>query len=173
MSPGSGGRDEAKLRGRARKPSNDRNPGNRCGADRQATQWHRSGTHCRWALAMRTPRAERIPRAAVGLRPRIHVLGKVVARDFCMAVKATFRLLSVIGVIHHGSRGLLHLNVTPHPTGAWTFQQLRACSTIEIASSPNTWTSLLGTSGCKFRELSTGVREIRVEWPPSPVFAGA
>jgi putative transposase len=28
-------------------------------------------------------------------------------------------------MIHHGSRRLLHINVTAHPTAAWTLQQLR------------------------------------------------
>ena len=28
-------------------------------------------------------------------------------------------------MIEHGSRRLLHLNVTAHPTAAWTLQQLR------------------------------------------------
>jgi putative transposase len=27
--------------------------------------------------------------------------------------------------IHHASRQLLHINVTAHPTPAWTLQQLR------------------------------------------------
>jgi hypothetical protein len=37
----------------------------------------------------------------------------------------TFRLLYVLVVIHHGSRRLMHFNVTTHPTAAWTLQQLR------------------------------------------------
>ena len=28
-------------------------------------------------------------------------------------------------MIHHGSRRLMHFNVTEHPTSAWTLQQLR------------------------------------------------
>ena len=49
----------------------------------------------------------------------------IVACDFFVAVTATFRLLYVFVVIEHGSRRLLHLNVTAHPTAAWTLQQLR------------------------------------------------
>jgi putative transposase len=30
-----------------------------------------------------------------------------------------------LALIEHGSRRLLHFNVTPHPTAAWTLQQLR------------------------------------------------
>jgi hypothetical protein len=38
---------------------------------------------------------------------------------------ATFRSLYVFVLIHHASRQLLHINVTAHPTAAWTLQQLR------------------------------------------------
>jgi transposase InsO family protein len=48
----------------------------------------------------------------------------IVACDFFVAVTATFRLLYVFVVIRHGSRRLLHFNVTAHPTAAWTLQQL-------------------------------------------------
>jgi hypothetical protein len=40
----------------------------------------------------------------------------IVACDFFMTVTATFRLLYVFVLIHHGSRRLVHFNVTPHPT---------------------------------------------------------
>jgi transposase InsO family protein len=49
----------------------------------------------------------------------------IVACDFCIAVTATFRLFYVLVVIEHGSRRLLHCNVTEHPTAEWTLQQLR------------------------------------------------
>ena len=49
----------------------------------------------------------------------------IVACDFFVTVTATFRLLYVFVMIEHGSRRLLHLNVTAHPTAAWTLQQLR------------------------------------------------
>lgn len=35
------------------------------------------------------------------------------------------RLFYVLALIEHGSRRLLHFNVTAHPTTAWTLQQLR------------------------------------------------
>src|ERR1700675_3290705 len=44
----------------------------------------------------------------------------IVACDFFVAVTATFRLLYMFVVIHHGSRRLLHFNVTTHPTADWT-----------------------------------------------------
>lgn len=49
----------------------------------------------------------------------------IIACDFFVVVTATFRLLYVLVVIEHGSRRLVHFNVTAHPTAAWTLQQLR------------------------------------------------
>jgi putative transposase len=49
----------------------------------------------------------------------------ILACDFFVAVTATFHSLYVFVVLHHGSRRLLHFNVTAHPTAAWTLQQLR------------------------------------------------
>ncbi len=47
------------------------------------------------------------------------------ACDFCVAITATFQLLYVFVVMEHGSRGVLHANVTRHPPAHWTLQQLR------------------------------------------------
>ena len=55
---------------------------------------------------------------------RNHAQG-IVAGDFCVMVTATFRILYVFVVIEHGSRRLLHINITPHPTAQWTLQQFR------------------------------------------------
>jgi transposase InsO family protein len=49
----------------------------------------------------------------------------IVACDFFVAVTATFRLFYVLVLIEHGSRRLLHFNVTQHPSAEWTLQQLR------------------------------------------------
>ena len=49
----------------------------------------------------------------------------IVACDFCVAVTVTFHILYVFVVIEHARRRLLHVNVTAHPTAAWTLQQLR------------------------------------------------
>jgi len=49
----------------------------------------------------------------------------IVACDFFVAVTVSFRMLYVFVVIEHGARRPLHLNVTAHPTAAWTLQQLR------------------------------------------------
>jgi putative transposase len=47
------------------------------------------------------------------------------ARDFCVVASATFRMLYVFVVMEHASCRIIHLNVTSHPTAAWTLQQLR------------------------------------------------
>jgi putative transposase len=49
----------------------------------------------------------------------------IVACDFCVVVTATFRLLYVFVAMEHLTRRILHVNVTAHPTAAWTLQQLR------------------------------------------------
>jgi putative transposase len=49
----------------------------------------------------------------------------IVACDFCVVVTATFRLLYVFVAMEHLTRRILHVNVTAHPTTAWTLQQLR------------------------------------------------
>src|SRR5947208_8063593 len=54
-----------------------------------------------------------------------HHAQAIVACDFCVVVTATFRLLYVFVVMEHATRRILHINVTAHPTAAWTLQQLR------------------------------------------------
>jgi putative transposase len=49
----------------------------------------------------------------------------IVACDFAVAVTLRFRILYVFVVMEVGSRRIVHVNVTPHPTSSWTFQQLR------------------------------------------------
>ena len=55
---------------------------------------------------------------------RNHAKG-VVACDFLTVVTATFKCLYVFVVVELGTRKLLHMNVTDHPTAVWTLQQLR------------------------------------------------
>ena len=49
----------------------------------------------------------------------------IIACDFYVVASATFRMLYVLVVMEHSSRRIIHLNVTAHPTAAWTHQQLR------------------------------------------------
>jgi hypothetical protein len=52
-------------------------------------------------------------------------LGSTVAIDFFAVPSFTCRILFVFVVLAHDRRRILHVNVTPHPTSAWTRQQLR------------------------------------------------
>jgi putative transposase len=49
----------------------------------------------------------------------------IIACDFFVVASATFRILYVLVVMEHASRRIIHLNVTAHPSAAWTLQQLR------------------------------------------------
>jgi putative transposase len=48
----------------------------------------------------------------------------IVACDFCVAMTVTFRILYVLVIIELARRRLPHVNVTAHPTAAWTAQQV-------------------------------------------------
>ncbi len=68
--------------------------------------------------------------------PRIHgeleMLGIVISertvsrilRDFFTVPTITMRVLFVLIVLEYDPRKVLHFNVTGHPTGAWTTQQI-------------------------------------------------
>jgi len=49
----------------------------------------------------------------------------IIACDFVVTVTARLRILYIFVVMEIGSRKLLHVNVTPHPSASWTLQQLR------------------------------------------------
>ena len=49
----------------------------------------------------------------------------ILACDLFIAVTTTFRMLYVLVVIEHGSRRLVRVDVTAHPSADWTLQQLR------------------------------------------------
>ena len=49
----------------------------------------------------------------------------IVACDFVVAATLRFHILYIFVVMEIGSREVLHVNVTPHPTSSWTMQQLR------------------------------------------------
>ena len=52
-------------------------------------------------------------------------VGSLVAVDFFAVTTITRRVLFVLVLLAHDRRRILHVNVTPHPTSAWTRQQLR------------------------------------------------
>jgi putative transposase len=49
---------------------------------------------------------------------------EIVAVDFFLVPTLTFRLFFVFVVLRHDRRELLHVNVTDHPTAAWTARQI-------------------------------------------------
>ncbi len=49
----------------------------------------------------------------------------IIACDFRVVASASFRIFYVLVVMEHTSGRIIHLNVTSHPTAAWTLQQLR------------------------------------------------
>ena len=49
----------------------------------------------------------------------------LVSVDFFTVPTATFRVLFVFLVLRHDHRRVVHVNVTEHPTAAWTAQQIR------------------------------------------------
>ena len=51
--------------------------------------------------------------------------GAILACDFFVVVTVTFRILYVFVLLEHGSRRIIHVGVTAHPTAEWTLQQLR------------------------------------------------
>src|SRR3954451_637544 len=55
--------------------------------------------------------------------PRNHV-GQMVSMDLFTVPTITMRILFVLIVLEHDRRKVLHFNVTEHPTGAWTAQQI-------------------------------------------------
>jgi putative transposase len=52
-------------------------------------------------------------------------LGSTVAIDFFAVPTLSCRILFVLVILAHDRRRILYVNVTPHPTSAWTRQQLR------------------------------------------------
>jgi putative transposase len=51
-------------------------------------------------------------------------VGQMVSTDFFTVPTITMRVLFVFIVLEHDRRKMLHFNVTEHPTGAWTAQQI-------------------------------------------------
>jgi transposase InsO family protein len=55
---------------------------------------------------------------------------EIIALDFFTVPTATFQILFVLIILSHDRRRILHVNVTTHPTAAWTARQLlEACGT--------------------------------------------
>ena len=52
-------------------------------------------------------------------------VSELVSVDFFTVPTATFRVLFVLVVLAHRRRRVVHFNITDHPTGVWTAQQVR------------------------------------------------
>jgi len=52
-------------------------------------------------------------------------LSQCASMDFFIVPTATFRILFVLVILSHDRRRVVHVNVTDHPTAAWTRQQIR------------------------------------------------
>ena len=80
----------------------------------------------------------------------------IVACDFFVSVTATFKILYVFVVIEHATRKILHCNVTAHPSGEWTLQQLR-----EAIPSDHEYRFLIRDRDRKFSEdLDPSIRHL-------------
>jgi putative transposase len=58
----------------------------------------------------------------------------ILACDFFIAVTATFRMRYVLVVIEHGSRRLVRVDVTAHPSADWVLQQMREVVGVDNAN---------------------------------------
>src|SRR5208282_4146765 len=89
----------------------------------------------------------------------------IIACDFCVVASATFRILYVLVVMEHASRRIIHLNVTAHPTAAWTLQQLR-----EAIPSDHTYRFILHDRDAIFStEFDASVARMGLEVIKTPV----
>ena len=71
-------------------------------------------------------RADRVHRAISDGLPLSKIMrAEIIACDFFTSVTATFQVMYVFIAIEIGSRRILHVNVTDHPTAEWTRQQFR------------------------------------------------
>jgi putative transposase len=90
-----------------------------------------------------------------------------VACDFVVAVTLRFRILYIFVVLEVGSRRILHVNVTSHPTSSWTLQQLR-----EAIPSNHTYCWLIhDRSGIFSEDLDRDVKTFGVAVLKTPIRA--
>jgi transposase InsO family protein len=91
----------------------------------------------------------------------------IVACEFVIAVTLRFRMLYVFLVMEVGSRKLVHVNVTAHPTSSWTLQQLR-----EAISSEHAYRWLIhDRSGIFSEDPDRAIENLEVEVLKTPVQA--
>ena len=89
----------------------------------------------------------------------------ILACDFFIAVTATFRMLYVFVVIEHGSRRLVRVDVTAHPSADWVLQQMR-----EVVGIDNAHRYLLHDRDSIFaRHLDESIKALGLRVLKSPV----
>ncbi len=91
----------------------------------------------------------------------------LLACDFCVVVTARFRVVYVFVVLEIASRRLVHVNVTGHPTAAWTLQQFR-----EVLAMPHAYRFVLHDRDSVYAPwLDAAVTAMAVRVPRTPVRA--
>src|SRR6516164_10482300 len=91
----------------------------------------------------------------------------MVACDFFVVITAAFRTLYVFVVMEIGSRQILHLNATAHPTAEWTLQQFR-----EALPGGHPYRFVIHDRDCIFSEsVDQGLANLGVRVLPTPVRA--
>jgi len=100
---------------------------------------------------------------------------RIVTCDFFVSITATFQILYVFVAMEIGSRRILHLNVTSHPTAEWTTRQFR-----EILADPHPYRFVVHESpwhGSEQRSPSAGLDfhrradfSPRISLPSSAIF---
>ena len=89
----------------------------------------------------------------------------IIACDFFVVASARFRIFYVLVVMEHASRRIIHLNVTAHPTAAWTLQRLR-----EAIPSDHTYRFILHDHDAIFStQLDASVARMGLEVIKTPV----
>jgi transposase InsO family protein len=84
-----------------------------------------------------------------------------------VAVTARFRVIYVVVLMEVGTRKLVHVNVTAHPTAAWTLQQFREA----IPSDHRYRWVIHDRSGIFSRDLDQAVRFLGVQALRTPIGA--
>ncbi len=93
----------------------------------------------------------------------------IIAADFLTVVTARFQFLYVFVVMEVGTRRILHVNVTTHPTAEWTLQQFR-----EAIPCEHDYRFVIVDRDTKFsQDLRRSVRAMGVRVLRTPPFAPA
>jgi putative transposase len=91
----------------------------------------------------------------------------IVACDFFVSITATFQILYVFVAMEIGSRRILHINVTEHPTAEWTTQVFR-----EILADPHPYRFVIHDRDSIFSSsLDAALRDFGVRAIRTPVRA--